>query len=88
MINVIADRTRGIIAEHLGQPIEKVIESADLIIDLGADSLDTVELTMIFESEFGLSITDNDAEAMDTVGNAITTLELLNQQQNPTSKGN
>ena len=68
----IADRVKKIVVEHLGVEAEKVTESASFIDDLGADSLDTVELVMAFEEEFGLEIPDEDAEKIVTVGDAIS----------------
>jgi len=67
----IADRVKKIVVEHLGVEEEKVTESASFIDDLGADSLDTVELVMAFEEEFGVEIPDEDAEKIQTVQNAI-----------------
>ncbi|MEO1331320.1 MAG: acyl carrier protein [Pseudomonadota bacterium] len=67
----IAERVKKIVAEHLGVDQEKVVESASFIDDLGADSLDTVELTMSFEEEFGVEIPDDAAETIQTVGDAV-----------------
>ena len=67
----IADRVKKIVVEHLGVEEEKVTETASFIDDLGADSLDTVELVMAFEEEFGVEIPDDDAaEKIATVGDA------------------
>ncbi len=71
----IASRVKEIIAQELGVEQEKVTEEASFVEDLGADSLDTVELVMAFEEEFGIEIPDEDAEQMQTVGNAIAYLE-------------
>src|SRR6516165_6277611 len=71
----IADRVKKIVVEHLGVEAEKVTESASFIDDLGADSLDTVELVMAFEEEFGCEIPDDAAETILTVGDAIKFLE-------------
>ena len=57
--------------EHLGVETEKVIEGANFIDDLGADSLDTVELVMAFEEEFGVEIPDDAAETIQTFGDAV-----------------
>ena len=67
----IADRVKKIVVEHLGVEEEKVTENASFIEDLGADSLDTVELVMAFEEEFGLEIPDDAAEKIQTVKDAI-----------------
>ncbi len=67
-------RVREIIVNELGVEPEKVTNDASFVEDLGADSLDTVELVMAFEEEFGIDIPDEDAEQMRTVGDAITYL--------------
>lgn len=69
-----ADRVREIIADELGVEMEKVTDDAAFVEDLGADSLDTVELVMRFEEEFEVEIPDEDAEKMLTVGDAIAYL--------------
>jgi acyl carrier protein len=71
----IGDRVKKIVVEHLGVESEKVTEAASFIDDLGADSLDTVELVMAFEEEFGVEIPDDAAETILTVGDAIGFLE-------------
>ncbi|URD37773.1 acyl carrier protein [Methylobacterium tardum] len=71
----IAERVKKIVAEHLGVEPEKVVESANFIDDLGADSLDTVELVMAFEEEFNVEIPDDAAETIQTVGDAVKFLE-------------
>ncbi len=71
MSNDIADRVKKIVVEHLGVDEAKVSESASFIDDLGADSLDTVELVMAFEEEFGCEIPDDAAEKIVTVKDAI-----------------
>jgi acyl carrier protein len=71
----IAERVKKIVVEHLGVEPEKVTESASFIDDLGADSLDTVELVMAFEEEFGCEIPDDAAETILTVGDAVKFLE-------------
>jgi len=71
----IADRVKKIVVEHLGVEEEKVSEGASFIDDLGADSLDTVELVMAFEEEFGLEIPDDAAEKILTVNDAIKFIE-------------
>ena len=65
------DRVKKIVIEHLGVEAEKVTEDASFIDDLGADSLDIVELVMAFEEEFGIEIPDDAAEKIQTVGDAI-----------------
>ena len=69
------NRVREIIINELGVEAEKVTNDASFVEDLGADSLDTVELVMAFEEEFGLDIPDEDAEQMRTVGDAIDYLK-------------
>jgi acyl carrier protein len=71
----IAERVQKIVVEHLGVEEAKVTESASFIDDLGADSLDTVELVMAFEEEFGVEIPDDAAEKILTVGDAVKFLE-------------
>jgi acyl carrier protein len=71
----IASRVREIIAQELGVEHEKVTDEANFVEDLGADSLDTVELVMAFEEEFGIEIPDEDAEQMQSVGQAIKYLQ-------------
>ena len=75
----IGSRVREIIAQELGVEHEKVTDEAAFVEDLGADSLDTVELVMAFEEEFGIEIPDEDAEQMQTVGQAIKYLEEKSQ---------
>ena len=71
----IAERVQKIVVEHLGVDEGKVLEGASFIDDLGADSLDTVELVMAFEEEFGCEIPDDAAEKILTVGDAVKFLE-------------
>ena len=71
----IGERVKKIVVEHLGIEAEKVSETASFIDDLGADSLDTVELVMAFEEEFGVEIPDDAAETILTVGDAIKFIE-------------
>ncbi len=71
MSNDIADRVTQIVVEHLGVDEAKVTEAASFIDDLGADSLDTVELVMAFEEEFGCEIPDDAAEKIVTVKDAV-----------------
>lgn len=68
-------RVKEIIIDELGVETDKVTSDASFVDDLGADSLDTVELVMAFEEEFGIDIPDEDAEQMRTVGEAIAYIE-------------
>ena len=70
-MNDVAERVKKIIVEHLGVEEGKVVENASFIDDLGADSLDTVELVMAFEEEFGIEIPDEAAEKILTVKDAV-----------------
>ena len=67
-----SDRVKKIVIDHLGVEADKVTDKASFIDDLGADSLDTVELVMAFEEEFGVEIPDDAAETIQTVGDAVT----------------
>ena len=67
----VAERVKKIVVEHLGVEAEKVVDNANFIEDLGADSLDTVELVMALEEEFEIEIPDEDAEKITTVQQAI-----------------
>ncbi len=67
----VEERVKQIIVDQLGVDASQVTENASFIDDLGADSLDTVELVMAFEEEFGIEIPDEDAEKIQTVGDAI-----------------
>ena len=67
----VAERVKKIVVDHLGVEADKVSEKASFIDDLGADSLDTVELVMAFEEEFGIEIPDDSAESIQTVGDAV-----------------
>ena len=71
----VADRVKKIVVEHLGVEEDKVVEGASFIDDLGADSLDTVELVMAFEEEFGIEIPDDAAEKILTIKNAVDFIE-------------
>jgi acyl carrier protein len=68
-------KVKEIIINELGVEAEKVTPEASFVEDLGADSLDTVELVMAFEEEFGIEIPDEDAETLQTVGDAIKYLK-------------
>ena len=71
----IRDRVTDIVCEQMGANREKVTEETSCMNDVGADSLDTVELVMEFEDEFDLNIPDEDAEKIQTVGDAIKYIE-------------
>jgi acyl carrier protein len=71
----VADKVKAIVCEHLGVEAAKVTDTASFIDDLGADSLDTVELVMAFEEEFGCEIPDDAAEKIVTVKDAISFIE-------------
>jgi acyl carrier protein len=71
----VRDRVIEIVCEQMGQSKEKVSETTSFINDLGADSLDTVELVMELEDEFDLSIPDEEAEKIKTVGDAVKYIE-------------
>jgi len=67
----ISDRVKKIVVEHLNVEEEKITDGSSFIDDLGADSLDTVELVMAFEEEFGIEIPDDAAESIQTFGDAV-----------------
>ena len=69
------ERVKGVVKEHLGTEDSKLVLEASFIDDLGADSLDLVELTMGFEQEFDLEIKDEQAEKIGTVGDAVRLIE-------------
>ena len=75
MTKDIANKVKKMVADHLGVEELKVTEEANFVDDLGADSLDTVELVMAFEEEFGAEISDSEAEKILTVGDAIKFIE-------------
>jgi len=75
MAKDIAEKVKKMVVDHLGVDEAKVTDEANFIDDLGADSLDTVELVMAFEEEFGSEISDSDAEKILTVGDAIKFIE-------------
>ena len=75
------DKVRSIIAEQLGVKLEEVTPQASFIDDLGADSLDTVELVMALEEEFGVEIPDEEAEKMVTVGDAMKYIDEKSGQK-------
>ncbi len=75
MSDDISNKVKKIVADHLGIDETKVNDDSSFIDDLGADSLDTVELVMAFEEEFGSEISDSDAEKILTVGDAVKFIE-------------
>jgi len=75
MSNDVEAKVKGIIVDKLGVDEADVVDSANFTNDLGADSLDTVELIMEFEKQFDISIPDEDAENIATVGDAVTYLQ-------------
>jgi acyl carrier protein len=75
----VAERVKKIIVEHLGVEEAKVVENASFIDDLGADSLDTVELVMAFEEEFGIEIPDEAAEKIGSVKDAVDYIKNATQ---------
>ena len=78
----IGERVKKIVVEHLGVEPEKVTENASFIDDLGADSLDTVELVMAFEEEFGIEIPDEEAEKISNVREAVEYIQNNAGDQN------
>ena len=78
MSDEIQSKVKKIVSDHLGIEETKVTDESSFIDDLGADSLDTVELVMAFEEEFGSEISDSEAEKILTVGDAIKFIESKN----------
>ena len=73
-----AERVKKFVVDHLNVDADKVTDNASFIEDLGADSLDTVELVMAFEEEFGIEIPDDAAESIVTVGDAVKYIDKAN----------
>ncbi len=71
----VVDRVKKIVVEHLSVEVSSISDTSSFIDDLGADSLDTVELVMAFEEEFGIEIPDDAAETIQTVGDAVKFIE-------------
>ena len=78
MSDEVSSKVKKIVADHLGIEEAKVNDDSSFIDDLGADSLDTVELVMAFEEEFGSEISDSEAEKILTVGDAIKFIDSKN----------
>jgi len=77
IMSEVAAKVKAIIVDKLGVEESEVVPTASFTNDLGADSLDTVELIMEFEKEFGISIPDEEAEKIGTVGDAIAHIEAI-----------
>ena len=77
----VADKVKSIIVEQLGVDEEEVTADASFVDDLGADSLDTVELVMAFEEEFSVEVPDEDAEKLQTVGDVVKYIEEKSNKQ-------
>ena len=77
----VEERVKQIIVEQLGVDEAEVTPTASFVDDLGADSLDTVELVMAFEEEFGVEVPDEDAEKLQTVGDVIKYIEEKSSKQ-------
>ena len=75
MTKEVGSKVKKMVADHLGVEEAKITDESNFIDDLGADSLDTVELVMAFEEEFGAEISDSEAEKILTVGDAIKFIE-------------
>lgn len=74
-VDMLEHRIKGIISRELGVELNRLSNEADIAQDLGADSLDTVQLVMVLEEEFGLEIGDDDAQGLRTVGDVIRYIE-------------
>ena len=69
------DKVKQLIAEHLNKPVEEITEDKEIVKDLGADSLDIVEMLMSLEDEFGVTVSDEDPVNIKTVGDIVKTIE-------------
>jgi acyl carrier protein len=83
MADNIQDKVKDIIVEQLGVNPEQVTQEAKFIEDLGADSLDTVELVMAFEEEFGIDVPDEEAEKLQSVGDVVRYVEDHAEESRP-----
>lgn len=72
------EKVRGMLAEQLGVPESKITLESDVVKDLGADSLDIVEMMMALEDEYGVTLPENEMERVKTVGDIVSLLEKLN----------
>lgn len=75
MPELVAEKVRNIVSKQMGVSNDKITEQTSFVNDLGADSLDTVELIMEFENAFDMNIPDEDAEKIQTIGDAINYIE-------------
>ncbi|MEF2551799.1 acyl carrier protein [Aurantimonas sp. A2-1-M11] len=85
-----AERAKAIVAEHLNLDRNAIADNAEIVNDLGADSLEMIELTMLFEEEFGIEIADDVAEGIATISDAVQLLERLQKGESkvPGAEGN
>ena len=81
-MSTVAEKVKSIIVEQLGVEADEVTSEASFIEDLGADSLDIVELVMAFEEEFGIEIPDEDAEKIAKVNDAVSYIEQHSEAKN------
>jgi len=81
-MSTVAEKVKSIIVEQLGVEADEVTSDASFIEDLGADSLDIVELVMAFEEEFGIEIPDEDAEKIAKVNDAVSYIEQHSEAKN------
>jgi acyl carrier protein len=73
----VSSTVKNLVANHLGMDLEKVLDSAHFVDDLGADSLHRIELVMKFEEEFGIEINEDDSSQITTVGSAVEMIEKM-----------
>ena len=79
MSDEISSKIKKIVADHLGIDVAKIEDESSFIDDLGADSLDTVELVMAFEEEFGIEIPDEEAEKISTLEDAVSYIKSASE---------